>query len=175
MSDTSAEERYDLPIRGRFRKQYQPYAVRICAETLDEIAKYDDCQIMLAGSEHPDKEPGAFLKVVVETTDRNPIRAGTSDPQKLSFNKKHPTAAGAVAREGDGACSEGAAANICRARDGRCDRSRASRPSISIVFSSLQRRRCVCRPGGLLYCGHALLRSVTRAAGNVRHRYGCRF
>jgi hypothetical protein len=69
MSDSTAEERYDWPIRGRFRKQHQPYAVRICAETLDEIAKYDDCQIMLAGPKHPDKEPGAFLKVVVETTE----------------------------------------------------------------------------------------------------------
>jgi len=69
MSNPTAEERYDWPIRGRFRKQHQPYAVRICEATLDEIAQYDDCQIMRAGPNHPDKEHGAFMSVVVETTE----------------------------------------------------------------------------------------------------------
>jgi hypothetical protein len=77
MSDLTAEERYDWPVRGRFQKQYQPYAVRICAATLHEIAEYDDCQIMRAGPKHPDKEPEAFLKVVVETTEgKLTIQAG---------------------------------------------------------------------------------------------------
>ena len=67
----TAEEKHDWPIRGRFRKKYQPYAVRICEETLGEIAEYEDCTVMRAGPHHPDddEERGDFLFVVVETTE----------------------------------------------------------------------------------------------------------
>jgi hypothetical protein len=58
----TAEERYDWPIRGRFRKKYQPYAVRVCEETIDEIAEYDDCRIMR-------DEDGDPLGVEVRTTE----------------------------------------------------------------------------------------------------------
>ena len=66
----TAEERYDWPIRGRFRKKYQPYAVRICEETLGEIADYDDCQVMRAGPHWDGSEDeGEFLCVVVHTSE----------------------------------------------------------------------------------------------------------
>ncbi|WP_103029982.1 hypothetical protein [Salinibacter altiplanensis] len=43
---STSEENHDWPIRGRFRKKYQPYAVRICEETLGEIAEYEDCKVV---------------------------------------------------------------------------------------------------------------------------------
>jgi len=44
--DCTAEERYDWPVRGRFRKKHQPYGVRICKDTLEEIKGYDDCAVI---------------------------------------------------------------------------------------------------------------------------------
>ena len=63
-----SEPKYDWPIRGRFRKQHQPYAVRICAATLHEIDNYDDCEVIVAGPKH-EEERGAFLHVFVKTTE----------------------------------------------------------------------------------------------------------
>jgi hypothetical protein len=36
--------------------------------TLNEIGKYDDCEVVVAGPEH-EKKDGAFLYIVVETTE----------------------------------------------------------------------------------------------------------
>lgn len=35
-------DKYD-EVRGRYRKKYTPYGVRVCAETWDEIMEYEDC------------------------------------------------------------------------------------------------------------------------------------
>lgn len=45
MNNPTDQEKTDYPLRSRFRKNYQPYGVRICEETLDEIAAFDDCTV----------------------------------------------------------------------------------------------------------------------------------
>ena len=74
----TAEERFDYPVRSRFRKSFQPYGVRICDETLDEIGDFDDCQVMIAGSHHPDLEHGEFISIVIETREGT-LEAGMGD------------------------------------------------------------------------------------------------
>lgn len=48
---TRTDENGEWPNRSRFRKKYQPYGVRICDETLDEIREYEDCSIIRMGSQ----------------------------------------------------------------------------------------------------------------------------
>jgi len=38
-------ENDEWPNRGRFRKSYHPYGVRICEATLEEIDDFDDCRV----------------------------------------------------------------------------------------------------------------------------------
>lgn len=37
MNNSSDQEKTDWPLQSRFQKLYQPYGVRICPETLDDI------------------------------------------------------------------------------------------------------------------------------------------
>jgi len=46
-SSESCEHRDDeWPFRSHFRKKYQPYGVRVCEETIEEIRSYDDCSVI---------------------------------------------------------------------------------------------------------------------------------
>lgn len=42
----STQDTNGWPTRGRFRKRFQPYGVRLTPETAEEIENYDDCRIM---------------------------------------------------------------------------------------------------------------------------------
>jgi hypothetical protein len=68
MSEPQADYDTDARLlRAQFQKGYKPYGVRVCEETLDEIAEYEDCEIMAAGPEHPSLDPQEFMGVVVQT------------------------------------------------------------------------------------------------------------
>jgi hypothetical protein len=57
---TRTDENGEWPNRSHFRKKYQPYGVRICSDTFDEIAQYEDCVIEWV-------ESGGGICVTIET------------------------------------------------------------------------------------------------------------
>lgn len=68
-------QRDDWPLRGRLRKSYLPYAVRVRHETLDEISDYDDCTV---GYNWQREDESARYYVTVETR-RGTQRASMGD------------------------------------------------------------------------------------------------